>query len=80
VSDEKTSSDSDATTASYSSLEDEEADNITSSPTISQDDNAFLHPHNGNKDILTSDSESPTDPISHQLVSKLRSKVLPIKL
>ncbi|KAF6206281.1 hypothetical protein GE061_017510 [Apolygus lucorum] len=75
-SDERRNGDSDATTASYSSLEDEEAGNLplpARRPALAKHDNDFLE--NGNN-TATSDSESPTEPVSLRILPS----VLPVKL
>uniref|UniRef100_A0A0A9Z976 Glutamate-rich protein 2 n=1 Tax=Lygus hesperus TaxID=30085 RepID=A0A0A9Z976_LYGHE len=75
-SDERRNGDSDATTASYSSLEDEEAGNLplpVRRPALAKHDNDFLE--NGNN-TATSDSESPTEPVSLRILPS----VLPVKL
>ncbi|RZF34628.1 hypothetical protein LSTR_LSTR008653 [Laodelphax striatellus] len=78
---EKPPSDSDGTTASYSSLEDEEVDSVQiNNPQIPtpNDNDAYQPESNGNKEI-NSDSESPTEPVSQMLVQQLRSLILPDK-
>lgn len=97
--------DTDGTTASYSSLEDEEADPEDSTDTAAlalalANDNEDVENGNQvscdaqlankvNKLTLTapmatgttarcSDSESPTEPVSQQLVAELRGRVLPL--
>ncbi|KAJ9577355.1 hypothetical protein L9F63_006099, partial [Diploptera punctata] len=91
-------SDSDATTASYSSLEDEEADaamssvtkfikEITMEPpvTISVSGGGKSEPVTTNSTNLqafqstSSDSESPTEPVSQPTIAQLRAKVVPGK-
>ncbi|XP_073980195.1 uncharacterized protein isoform X2 [Rhodnius prolixus] len=77
------SPESDGTTASYSSIEDEVADNNLASSLkpgvasggspLKPDDNSFKT--NGNKE--TSDSESPTEPVSQMLTDRLMATVFP---
>ncbi|EEZ97312.1 glutamate-rich protein 2 [Tribolium castaneum] len=92
----KGSSDGDATTGSYSSLEDDEAetDQLAALAAKYQIDNVNLG--NGNKIYesntlivppgnnplpfgTSSDSESPTEPVSQQTVQMLRARVVPNK-